>query len=45
VSEKSIRERLIVPESLLENLRLGKIDKDDRLDLGERLLPREQKCM
>jgi len=43
MSKKSIRERLVVPQSLQENLLLGEINEDDRLDLSERLLLGESK--
>jgi len=38
VSEETIRERLVLPRSLLENLLLGEIHEDDGLDLSEGLL-------
>lgn len=43
MTKESIRERLVVSRSLLEDLLFGEIDEDDRLDFRKRLLPGELK--
>lgn len=45
MTKETIEEGLIVVRGLLENLLLGKVDKHDRLDIRQALLPRKDESV